>query len=155
MVDRIIIVNYIDHMVKINEKKVNNLKMHVRLACYMLANVTDEKTLMPSINGRPMNSAELTMFINISKVAFGKTYFDMLRENVVAMIATGSLECIVLNPDFFTGWHDSEYINFLRNTVFSVENITLRKNNTSMPREDMSSLRKRMKEFRKLGIMVS
>jgi hypothetical protein len=31
----------------------------------------------------------------------------------------------------------------------------LRKNNTSMPREDMSSLRKRMKEFRKLGIMGS
>ena len=139
-------------MIKIKEEKVNELQNNLRLACMLLANVADEQTMMPSLNGKPMNSLQIFTYFNMGKDAFSHIYYKLLRKNIIATLTTGTLECIILNPDYFTGYDDNynSSMEYLRN-IFENNNIYIEENGIKSMQEDTRILAKRMRHFKKMG----
>ena len=141
-----------DTMIKIKEEKVNELSNNLRLACMLLANVADEKTMMPSLNGKPMNSFQIFAYFNMDRATFSRIYYELLRNNIMATITTGTLECLILNPDYFIGYDDNynQCIEYIYN-IFNNNNIYIEENGTKLMQEDMGILVKRMKHFKNMG----
>ena len=138
-----------DTMIKIKEEKVNELHNNLRLACMLLANVADEKTMMPSLNGIPMNSLQVFTYFNMGSESFAKIYYQLLRDNIIATLTTGNLECIILNPDYFTGY-DDDSIWYVVN-IFESNNIYIEENGIKVMQENTGILAKRMRHFKKMG----
>lgn len=139
-------------MVKIIEDNVKDFSIQIRLACFMLANVCDPKTMMPSLDGLPMDINKLATYFNLDKVRFSGLYSDLLKNNIIANIMTGGLDCYVLNPAYFSGFEDEQLSQLVDNIVFGTRNYTLvEKITQDVSQTDIQKLNKKMKQLRKLG----
>ena len=138
-------------MVKTNSNKVESLKVNLRFACMLLANVCDDFSMMPMIDGRPLNSMQLFTYFNLNKIMFTSLYYELQRNNIMATVVTAGLESIVLNPEFFTGYKQTPIIDFLRDYIFGKQNVFMKGKSVYENKEDMAVLKKRIKEFSKMG----
>lgn len=141
-------------MIKINESKLSKLGVNLRFACMLLANVCDDKSMMPTIDGKPLNSNQLFMYFNMPQRTFANLYYELQKKGVIATIVTSELETIVLNPAFFIGYTENDAIKFINEYIFGKQNMMLGSRDRQKQQDDSHILRKRIKEFRKMGYIV-
>jgi hypothetical protein len=139
-------------MVKIIENKVENLQVRVRLACFMLANICDPQTMMPSLDGVPIDINKMSIYFNLDKSGFSGLYYELGRQNIFANIMASGLDCYILNPEYFCGFENEQLVSLAKNTIFNVKNYEVYLEPKQITKKsDIKNLNKKMKRLKKLG----
>jgi hypothetical protein len=139
-------------MVKIIENKVENLQVRVMLACFMLANICDPQTMMPSLDGVPIDINKMSIYFNLDKSGFSGLYYELGRQNIFANIMASGLDCYILNPEYFCGFENEQLVSLAKNIIFNVKNYEVYLEPKQITKKsDIKNLNKKMKRLKKLG----
>jgi hypothetical protein len=139
-------------MVRIIENKVENLQVRVRLACFMLANICDPQTMMPSLDGVPIDINKMSIYFNLDKSGFSGLYYELGRQNIFANIMASGLDCYILNPEYFCGFENEQLVSLAKNIIFNVKNYEVYLEPKQITKKsDIKNLNKKMKRLKKLG----
>jgi hypothetical protein len=151
-VDKNLQLYIVDTMIKVNENEVQEFSPVIRLACFMLANVTDSDTMIPSLDNKPMNSTQLSVYFNLDDKMFSKTYYGLMKLGIIASIITGGLECVLLNPKYFLDCYSQPITGFLTDQIFNQFNVfQYKENGYDEDKKDKIMIKQRMSQLRKLG----